>query len=73
MEVKVAEGKVTQGGRDLLQRGDLFNKEQLVAAEIIAANADLKIAQQNAQAARDKLAQLEEELRRSGGPAGWAR
>ena len=73
MEAKVAEGRVTQANRDLLQRSNVFNNDQIAVVDINAANANLKAAKQNAQTARATIIRLEEELRRSGGPAGWAR
>ena len=57
----------------LLQRSDIYNKEVRVGGEIADLNGRLEAAKVNLEKARQRLADLEEEFRRSGAPAGWAR
>lgn len=72
-EAKAAEIRLNQANKDYLQRSDIFNKEQQIGDEIKAADTELKAARTRITAAEGKIASLEDELRRSGGPAGWAR
>jgi len=72
-QVKAQELRLSQAHKDLLLRSDIYNKEQTVAAEINAANTALDAARVSVEQSKQKISALEEELRRSGGPAGWAR
>ena len=79
-DIKRAEDQVTilqlelnRVNRDYLQRSDVYNREYRIGAEITDVKARLDLAQKEVEVTRRKLALLEEEFRRSGAPAGWAR
>jgi hypothetical protein len=71
--MRVLQLELNRANRDYLQRSDVYNREMRIANEIISLNAQMDAERNNADTARRKIAELEEELRRSGGPAGWAR
>ena len=58
---------------DLLTRSDIFNREGQINPLIESKNKELAEAEKSLQAAREKVTQLETDLRRSGSPSGWAR
>jgi hypothetical protein len=58
---------------DLLTRSDIFNREGQINPLIDAKNKELADAEKSLNAAREKVTQLETDLRRSGSPSGWAR
>jgi len=70
---KVLELDLKQLNMDFLTRSDLFNKEGVLGPLLNAKNVELGKAEMEAERARQKVLQLEDELRRSGAPAGWAR
>jgi hypothetical protein len=57
----------------LLRQSDLYNRENRLGAEITTAQKELEIAQKEAAEAKQKITDLEDELRKSGGLPGWAR
>ena len=57
----------------LLRQSDVYNRENRIGPEMAAAQKDLDDARKEAAAAQQKITDLEEELRKSGGPAGWSR
>jgi hypothetical protein len=57
----------------LLQQSDIYNRENRIGAETTAAQQALEGARRDLEQARKKVTDLEDDLRRSGGPAGWAR
>jgi len=57
----------------LLNRSDIYNRENQLLPEITAAQNDLEAARAQAEQAKKKITDLEDELRRAGGPPGWAR
>ena len=57
----------------LLQQSDIYNRENRIGAETTAAQQALEEGRKDLEQARKKVVDLEDELRRSGGPAGWAR
>jgi len=57
----------------LLQQSDIYNRENRIGAETTATQAALENARKELEQAKKKVTDLEDELRRSGGPAGWAR
>ena len=71
--VQLLDLKIKDLNTQYLRQSDIYNRENLVGAEITAAQKDLEDARKQAEQAKQKIADLEEELRRSGGPAGWAR
>ena len=70
---EVLQLKVNELNTTLLTRGDIYNKENLIGPEITVAEAQLDDAQKQVAAAQQKITDLEDELRQSGGPPGWAR
>jgi len=57
----------------LLNRSDIYNRENQLLPEINAAQNELEQARAQAEQAKKKITDLEDELRRAGGPPGWAR
>jgi chromosome segregation ATPase len=57
----------------LLTRTDMYDRENRLAPEITATQKDLDDAKKEGAEAKQKISDLEDELRKSGGPAGWAR
>lgn len=57
----------------LLRQSDVYNRENRIGPEMAAAQKDLDDARKEAAAAQQKITDLEDELRKSGGPAGWSR
>ena len=70
-QVAVAQLEVNAANRDLLTRS--FDPDGRGPAAVNAATARLDAAQKYLESSRAGLAQLEEELRQAGAPAGWAR
>lgn len=70
-QVAVAQLELNATSRDFLTRS--YDPDGRGPAAISAANAKLDAAQKSADQARGRLAQLDEELRRAGAPAGWGR
>jgi hypothetical protein len=58
---------------DLLTRSDIYNREGVIGPQITAKKMELGAAETEAEQARKNVAQLEDDLRRAGGPPGWAR
>ncbi len=58
---------------DLLTRSDVFNREMQLNPLIDAKNKELAESEKSLDAAREKVSQLENDLRRSGSPSGWSR
>ena len=65
--------KLNQTHMDYLQKTDMYNREMRLAAEITDLTNQMDAEQKKADAARKKIEDLEDELRRSGGLPGWAR
>ena len=57
----------------LLNRSDIYNRETVVGKELADAQTQLDVAHKEADQANQKIADLEDELHRAGGPPGWAR
>jgi predicted RNase H-like nuclease (RuvC/YqgF family) len=72
-QIKVLQLKLNQTHMDYLQKTDMYNREMRLAAEITDLNNQMDAEQKKADAARKKIEDLEDELRRSGGLPGWAR
>jgi len=71
--VQVVQVELNKLNLDLLTRSDIFNREGQLAPLIEAKNKELADAENDLAAAREKVTQLETDLRRSGAPSGWAR
>lgn len=70
---RIAELKVNDLNRQLLTQTSMYNREYRLQGEITAAKAALDKSRQDLEQAKQKIVDLEDELRRSGGPPGWAR
>jgi hypothetical protein len=70
-QIEVAQLELNSANRDLLTRS--YDPDGRGPAAVAAATARLDAVNKNVVAARAKVAQLEEELRRAGAPAGWSR
>lgn len=65
--------KLKDMNSQLLQRSDIYNREYTIGPQITATEAELEQANREVELARQHIAQLEEELRTSGGLPGWSR
>jgi type IV secretory pathway VirB10-like protein len=65
--------KIKDLNTQLLRQSDIYNREYRIGPEITAAQAELDAARKQAEQAKQRIADLEEELRRSAGLPGWAR
>ena len=72
-QVKVLELQLNQAKRDYLEKTSLYNREMVLAAEMNNLQSELDKGKAEVERLKQHLAQMEEDLRRSGGPAGWAR
>lgn len=72
-QIKVIELKVNDLNSQLLNRSDIYGREQKLLPEIAKAQVELDKARQEVDKSRRKIVDLENELRRSGGLPGWAR
>jgi hypothetical protein len=72
-KVQVLDLRIKELNSQLLVRSDIYNRENTIGAQLRTAEAELELARKDAEQAKQKLADLEEELRKSGGLAGWAR
>jgi FlaA1/EpsC-like NDP-sugar epimerase len=57
----------------LLRQSDIYNRENRLGVEIAMTQKDLDAARKEAEQAKQKLVDLENDLRKAGGPPGWAR
>jgi hypothetical protein len=57
----------------LLRQSDIYNRENRLGPEITAAQKELDDARKEAAASQQKVTDLEDELRKAGGPPGWSR
>ena len=72
-QISLLDSKVRDLNTQFLRQDDIYNKENRLGPLIAEAQKQLEDARKEAEAARQKIPDLEEELRKSGGPAGWAR
>jgi TolA-binding protein len=72
-QISLLDSKVRDLNTQFLQRDDIYNKENRLGPLITETQKQLDDARKEGEAARQRIADLEEDLRRSGGPAGWAR
>jgi hypothetical protein len=71
--VQVLDLKIKDMNTQLLQNSLIYNREYRIGAEITTAQQELETARKEADAARQRLLSLEDDLRRAGGLPGWAR
>jgi len=72
-KLQLQENKLNDLNMQLLRQNDIYNKENILGAQISAAQKDLDAAKAEAVEARNNVSKLEDELRASGGLPGWAR
>jgi hypothetical protein len=72
-EAKAADSALKKAGTEFLIRSDIYNKEGQMGPQLQNLGAELEAAKRREDEARRKIAELEEDLRRSGGLPGWAR
>jgi predicted RNase H-like nuclease (RuvC/YqgF family) len=65
--------KIKELNTQLLRQSDVYNRENRIGAEINATQKEIDDTRKELDAANKKVADLEDELRKSNGPAGWAR
>ncbi len=70
---QLLENKMKELNTQLLNRSDIYNRETVVGKELADAQTQLDVAHKEADQANQKIADLEDELHRAGGPPGWAR
>jgi hypothetical protein len=71
--VRLTEQELQTLNRRLLTESGLYNREVQLLPQITEKEAELEAARESVVSANEALANLGEELRRSGGPAGWSR
>jgi len=71
--VQILDLRVKDLNSKLLSRRDIYNRENQLRPEITAAQKELEEARAQAEQAKRKITDLEDELRRAGGPPGWSR
>ena len=72
-KVQILDLRVKDLNSKLLNRSDIYNRENQLLPEITAAQKELEEARAQAEQAKKKITDLEDELRRAGGPPGWSR
>jgi len=72
-KTQVLDLKIKELNTQLLRQSDVYNRENRLGPEITDAQKQQDEARKQVDQAKKKITDLEDELRRSGGPAGWAR
>ena len=72
-QAAVLELNLKQLNTQLLQNSEIYNRENRLGVQINDTQKELDNARKNAEAGKKRIADLEEELRRSNGLPGWAR
>jgi hypothetical protein len=72
-KVQLLDNRIKGLNTAMLNRSDIYNREYRIGAEVSKEQQELDDAQKAVEKARQKISDLEEELRKAGGPAGWAR
>src|SRR5215471_453604 len=71
--VQLLDNKVRGLNTAFLTRIDIYDKENTLGPEISDGQKQLEDARNQVEQAKQKISDLEDELHRAGGPAGWAR
>jgi hypothetical protein len=71
--VELFDLKMKDLNTQLLRQSDIYNREYRLGSEMTSVQKELDDARKEAEQAKKKISDLEDELRKSGGPAGWAR
>ena len=72
-KVQILDVKLKDLNTQYLRQSDIYNRENRLGPEITATQKDLDAARAQAEQAKQKIPDLEQELRRAGGLPGWAR
>jgi hypothetical protein len=72
-KVQILEVRVTDLNTQLLRQSDVYNRENVIGPQITAAQKELEATRREAEQARRRISELEDQLRTSGGLPGWAR
>jgi len=72
-KVQILDLKVKDLNTQLLRQSDIYNREYRLGPEITNTQKQLDEARASVDQAKQKLSDLEDDLRRAGGPPGWAR
>jgi hypothetical protein len=72
-KAEVLDLRVKELNTQLLRESEVYNREYRLGPTIAAAQKDLEDARKQSAQAKQKITDLEDDLRKSGGPAGWAR
>ena len=72
-KVQLQENKIKNLNTQFLRQDDIYNKENVLGAQLTAAQKDLETAKAEAEQARKNVSNLEDELRAAGGLPGWSR
>jgi hypothetical protein len=72
-KVQILDLKLRDLNTQYLRQSDIYNRENRLGPEITATQKDLDAARAQAEQAKQKIPDLEQELRRAGGLPGWAR
>jgi len=72
-KVQVLKLEYNRLNMEMLTRDDIYNKEGQLGPKLALKKTELENAEKDADKARKKITQLEDDLRRSGSPIGWSR
>jgi hypothetical protein len=72
-QVQLLDNKIKNLNTAILNRSDIYNRENVLGVEVTKNQKESEDAQKKVDEARQKISDLEEDLRKAGGPAGWAR
>jgi hypothetical protein len=72
-KVQLLDLKVKELNTQLLRQSDIYNREYRLGPEIADTQKQLDEARASVDKAKQKLSDLEDDLRRAGGPPGWSR
>jgi hypothetical protein len=72
-KVQLLDLKVKNLNTQLLRQSDIYNREYRLGPEIAETQKQLDDARRESEEARKRISDLQDELRHSGGPPGWAR
>jgi hypothetical protein len=72
-KIQLLDLKVKDLNNQMLNRSDIYNREQVLGPQITATQKELDAARAQSEAAKKKLTDIEDDLRKAGGLPGWAR
>ncbi|HEY2383717.1 MAG TPA: hypothetical protein VGK48_21290 [Terriglobia bacterium] len=71
--IQVLDAKVKDLNTEYLTRSDIYDREDRLRPQITENQRQLDEARKDVEKGNQKISDLEDELRKAGGPAGWAR